>query len=538
MRTLRSLMMIALLIALGVPVHAQTLYGVADEFGRPSTLYTIDPATGTASPIGVVVDSSGSFFCCREISALAFHPTTGILYAISERGNNLIRIDPATAVATVIASISGPEIPDPLGGSFFPDRVSDIAFRADGVLFGFFPDSDFTQGSLATIDISTGVATLVGQTHSNPFFSLQILPDTQAIAFSPTGELRHGHSRTIDFGPIQGLLQTLSQTTGLVFGSVVAFSPLSFAPSEMEFQPGTGVLFASTLSGDLVTIDPATGVVTTVGTVVSGPVFQAIAFEFSPGINTPTGSLVPVSLPPVTLTFDSVIQAGNTTLATSTTGPPPPAGFTLGNPATYYDITTTALFSGTVLVCINYTGIAFDNEAALRLFHFEPTPLDVTVSLDTTTNIICGRVTSLSPFAILEPALEPTEAAKVTGGGMYAVPGGAATLGFNVQRKEEAGPVGGQYQYQNHATGENVHSETIDTLVVSDTDGDGKPDKAEFSGTCRKRQAGAETPCTFNVVVEDKGEPGRNDTHSINGVVIVPTSGKLDGGNIQIHKSS
>lgn len=135
---------------------------------------------------------------------------------------------------------------------------------------------------------------------------------------------------------------------------------------------------------------------------------------------------------------------------------------------------------------------------------------------------------------IFEPG---AEAAKVTGGGMYAVPGGAATLGFNVQRKVEDGPVSGQYQYQNHATGENVHSETIDTLVVSDTDADGKPDKAEFSGTCTKKQAGAETPCTFNVVVEDKGEPGRNDTHSINGVVIVPTSGTLSGGNIQIHKS-
>jgi hypothetical protein len=126
------------------------------------------------------------------------------------------------------------------------------------------------------------------------------------------------------------------------------------------------------------------------------------------------------------------------------------------------------------------------------------------------------------------------EEAKVTGGGMYAVPGGAATFGFNVQRKEDGGPITGQYEYQNHATGENVHSVTIDTLVVSDTNGDMKLDTATFSGTCTNNK----TPCTFEVTVEDKGEPGKNDTHKISGVVITPTSGTLAGGNIQIHEKA
>ena len=107
------------------------------------------------------------------------------------------------------------------------------------------------------------------------------------------------------------------------------------------------------------------------------------------------------------MTFANVTAAGDTTLATSAVGPPPPAGFKLGNPPTYYDLATTASFSGSVNVCIDYTGIAFDKEASLKLFHFEdPDWTDATLSLDTATHTICGGVTSLSPFAIFEPAIQ------------------------------------------------------------------------------------------------------------------------------------
>ena len=137
-------------------------------------------------------------------------------------------------------------------------------------------------------------------------------------------------------------------------------------------------------------------------------------------INTPAGGNVlvqPVDLAtgttPVTLTFSNVAGAGVTGLATSRTGPPPPAGFKPGSPPTYFDITTTAVSSASasVLVCINYTGItfsAFSSTAGLmRLMHFAGTGfVDVTTSLDTTAAVICGLVNSLSPFAIFEPSIQ------------------------------------------------------------------------------------------------------------------------------------
>ena len=121
------------------------------------------------------------------------------------------------------------------------------------------------------------------------------------------------------------------------------------------------------------------------------------------GGNTPVGAGVSVQLNAVTLTFENVTQGGETTVTTSLTGPQPPSGFQLGNPATYFDITTTAQFSGAVDICISYAGIAFGNEANLRLMHFAGgSAVDVTTSLDAAIDVICGRTTSLSPFAVVE----------------------------------------------------------------------------------------------------------------------------------------
>jgi uncharacterized delta-60 repeat protein len=133
--------------------------------------------------------------------------------------------------------------------------------------------------------------------------------------------------------------------------------------------------------------------------------------------NTPVGDNVVVQPvdsttggTPALLTFSQVTQAGDTSLTTSGTGPAPPSGFNLGDPPTYYDLTTTAAYSGSIMVCISYTGISFADESSLRLFHFEGDVwADVTTSLDTGTDVICGSVTSLSPFAIFEPVSGETK---------------------------------------------------------------------------------------------------------------------------------
>ena len=134
----------------------------------------------------------------------------------------------------------------------------------------------------------------------------------------------------------------------------------------------------------------------------------------SPGSSEPTpkGDDVPVvptdpasGTTPVALTFDHVSIAGATSLAVSDNGRGAPAGFQLGVPPTWFDISTTASFVGYVTVCISYAGVTFPDETMLRLFHYNGltnTWQDQTVSLDMVNDVICGRADSFSPFAVFQ----------------------------------------------------------------------------------------------------------------------------------------
>ena len=106
---------------------------------------------------------------------------------------------------------------------------------------------------------------------------------------------------------------------------------------------------------------------------------------------------------PATVSFDDVLEGGTTSVATSPTGPPPPTGFKLGTPPIYYELFTTAVFAGSVQVCIDYSGTVFKKPETLRLFHDDGTGwADITTSNDLVASVICGTTTSLSPFTVAE----------------------------------------------------------------------------------------------------------------------------------------
>jgi hypothetical protein len=118
--------------------------------------------------------------------------------------------------------------------------------------------------------------------------------------------------------------------------------------------------------------------------------------------NTQPGTNVSVTPDPnVTISFNEVTGAGNTTVTVSNTNPgSEKTGFKfLG---TYYDISTTASYIGPVTVCLKYddSNIPAGREERLKIFHWQGTDwMDVTFSLDTANNIICAQVSSLSWFA-------------------------------------------------------------------------------------------------------------------------------------------
>ncbi len=125
---------------------------------------------------------------------------------------------------------------------------------------------------------------------------------------------------------------------------------------------------------------------------------------------TSTGSNVEVSPSAgVTLTFSQVTVEGSTQSTGSSTGPQPPNGYAIapiGNPV-YYEINSNVVFTGTVQVCIAYDpGQLSRPEQELRLFHMSGEPLmwqDITTSVDTAANMVCGMTTHFSPFVLAEP---------------------------------------------------------------------------------------------------------------------------------------
>ena len=126
--------------------------------------------------------------------------------------------------------------------------------------------------------------------------------------------------------------------------------------------------------------------------------------------NTPTGSNSVVVAADLTVSFDNVTTAGNTTLTRKTGGAAPPNGFSIvpSTPPSYYDIQTTASYTGNIQICIKYidTGMTLSDEQALTLQVYEVPPgswKDITQYVNTNTNTICGQVNHLTDFAVMAP---------------------------------------------------------------------------------------------------------------------------------------
>jgi Right handed beta helix region len=123
--------------------------------------------------------------------------------------------------------------------------------------------------------------------------------------------------------------------------------------------------------------------------------------------NTPPGTDVEVDAGSgIIVTFSEVTEAGNTTAAETTCSAAAPSGFTILPLAdsTCYDVQTTATYSGTVDVCITYDDTGVIDESNLKLFAYEDPPgewVDITTSIDTVNNIICGETDHLSQFAVM-----------------------------------------------------------------------------------------------------------------------------------------
>jgi probable HAF family extracellular repeat protein len=137
--------------------------------------------------------------------------------------------------------------------------------------------------------------------------------------------------------------------------------------------------------------------------------------------NTPAGTNILVQpvdsttglLAPISVNFSQVTSGGmtNVTSDSNYSGQPLPSKFKLGNPPTYYDITTTAQYTPPVTVCVEYPNNAYQqDESNLRLMHFNGFAWEnITTFIDIQANIVCGVTNSLSPFVVAEEDVQPPQ---------------------------------------------------------------------------------------------------------------------------------
>jgi len=108
----------------------------------------------------------------------------------------------------------------------------------------------------------------------------------------------------------------------------------------------------------------------------------------------------------VSLAFSSVVDSGEvqvTSIASPGAKVTVDDGTEFGTvPGTSYDITSTAGTNGPITVCLAYNPANFTvSETSLRLLHYnDATWDDITTSVDTINDRVCGQTTTLSPFVI------------------------------------------------------------------------------------------------------------------------------------------
>jgi hypothetical protein len=282
-----------------------------------------------------------------------------IVVEATDRGSAMVTYGQATATDNVAVASVTCSVPNP--GSF-PLGVTTVTCVARD-----------EAGNAASVSFEVRVVDTTPPTIST-------LQDIEVTATSPSGAVATFPTPSASdvAGDVQVSCSPASGTTFPVGRTMVTCTATDMSGNQRSSSFG-------------VTVDPAPGATPTGSNVAVTPVDQSTGQPSSASI-----------------TFGNVNGSGTTTVASSTVGqgggPPAPANFKLGSPATMYDITTTASFSGLATVCINYSNVRYPNEQKLDLLHYENgkwVTLTTTL-LDTQNKIICAQTSSFSPFLVAQ----------------------------------------------------------------------------------------------------------------------------------------
>jgi hypothetical protein len=385
--------------------------GIDTTTGPPSTIYVKDASVNrldTSTDGGQTFQPGISVPSGTLPNSIARDPRTGILYLGTNRGV-LTSTGGAPFVQT---NPNWPSVSQVLVDYNSNPSIEYATTQGNGVLSSTdgFNTFTFSQGVLfgavgaLDLDRTTTPATLYAGTASGVFISSdggQTYSTTQlgggnpfitAIAIDP------GSPNGIFAGFFLDTTPSIAEISP--DGSTLLFSSL-FGGSETGVTEGLNVssngsiyLAGGTFAHDF----PTTAGAFQLG---SSAQFSGFALNIS-NIAVGTGSNQTAMPNGGTTVTGNTSSGGTTSATTSSTNPintPLPPGETAASQ--YTDITTTASYSGLITVCINYNPAQIVDTADLTLLHFQENQwANITTGNNTMTGVICGQVTSFSPFVI------------------------------------------------------------------------------------------------------------------------------------------
>jgi uncharacterized repeat protein (TIGR01451 family) len=370
--TASATIIVAPVVDLGVSVA-----GPATELAGAAMTYTVTvtnhgPDASTGGGVKNTLPAGATFVSAP--AACAPGPTIvcsfGALAANASVSFTIVADAPGTATATEQSVVGGNQI-DPNGANDTATLTTTITPMSDIAASETASAATVITGGSITF---TGTATNAGPSDSAVVgIDLAVSSGFTATAFACPGATWSGLDPTTHHPQCRWDAVATSATrtltvTGTVSGvtsvtSIVTVGGPNFDPDTTNNSASATVSVTNTPPGTNVTVTP---------------------------IDAATGATF------VTVTFSSVGTGGTTSVSISATGPSTPSGFTFTG--YYYEISTTAVFTPPITICIAYSG----GLPAPRLFHYENGAwMDVTTSV--TATAVCGQTSSLSPFAVLRP---------------------------------------------------------------------------------------------------------------------------------------
>jgi hypothetical protein len=378
-----------------------TAAGVGIYVGSPGVAVALVARVGQAAPGG------GTF---TGFSIPAFNDSGEVVFMATTSGAGGGIFQGSTTAPPVALALNG--APAPAGGNFSITTLrADVSInnQHDVILLGDLVGGTSNAGYFIRRGADGALGTLVLQGDPAPGTAtvFSILPHTlnsilgEFFQLSEEGEVAfrgavpasglavingYWHAR-VD-GTIEELLVRGTVAPEFGDGTAVIATQISFWNTDGRYPMWAGVV-GGTFENGVFLFVPVDTTSTSAGSNVVVAPHDTVAGDT-----------------PVTITFDTVAQTGETSVTTSAGGPAVPNAFALGDPPLFFNLVTTAVLGGAVTACMNINDLHFPPGSELRLLHFKNGVWE-DVTTFKSADIICGRVDSLSPFTVAQQLDEP-----------------------------------------------------------------------------------------------------------------------------------